>query len=119
MEDMFIDMVNSDGIYDFVFKIVFLFGDGGNVLFVMFDLFVSGDEVVDEGEDGYDDVFGDGDNVGVGDFGDGDIVVGFVGGIEVDVVGINIGGDGNFKVFGFGEVFGGEVVGVEVGWMVS
>lgn len=118
-EDTLTDTANSDGTHDLVLKIVLLLGDGGNVPLATLDLLVSGDEVADEGEDGHDDVLGDGDNVGAGDLGDGDTAVGLVGGIEVDVVGTNTGGDGNLKVLGLGEALGGEVAGVEAGRMVS
>lgn len=60
-------------------------------------------------------MFGDGDDVGARDFGDGDAAIGLVGGVEVDMVGADAGGDGEFEVFGLGEAFGGEVAGVEAG----
>jgi len=55
----------------------------------------------------------DGDDVGAGDFGDGDAAVGLVGRVEVDVVGSDTCGDGDLQVLGFGEALGGEVTGVE------
>jgi len=57
----------------------------------------------------------DGDDVGAGDFGDGDAAVGLVGRVEVDVVGADTCSDGDLKVLGFGQTLGGEVTGVESG----
>lgn len=58
-------------------------------------------------------MFGDGNDVGAGDFGDGDTAIGLVCGIEVDVVGTDPGGDGELELFGFGKTFSGEVAGME------
>lgn len=112
-EDTLTDTANGDGTNDLVLEIVLLLGDGGNVPLAALDLLVSGDEVTDESEDGHDDVLSDGDDVGSGNLGDGDTAVGLVGGIEVDVVGTNTGGDGDLEVLGLGEALGGEVAGVE------
>ena len=72
-----------------------------------------GDEVTDEDEDGHDDVFGDGDDIGACHFGDGDTAVGLVGCVQVDVVGADTSGNGNLELLGFCETLGGEVAGVE------
>lgn len=112
-QNAFTDATDGHGADDFVLEIVFAFGDGGDVPIALCDLFVGGDEVADEDEDGHDDVFGDGDDVGAGDFGDGDAAIGFVGGVEVDVVGADASGNGEFELLGFGETFGGEVARVE------
>ena len=74
---------------------------------------MSGDEVADEDEDGHDDVFGDRDDVGAGNFSDGDASVGLVSGVEVDMVGANAGGDGEFEVFRFGKAVGCQVARME------
>jgi hypothetical protein len=63
-------------------------------------------------------VLGDGDDVGAGHLGDGDAAVGLVGGGQVDVVGADAGGDGDFEVLGLGEALRGQVAGVEAGWIV-
>ena len=112
-EHTFADTADCDGADDFVLEVVFVLGDGGDVPVACLDLLVGGDEVAHEGENGHDDMFGDGDDVGAGDFGDGDAAVGGVGGVEVDVVGADAGGDGDFEVLRFGETFGGQVAGVE------
>jgi len=104
---------NSDSTDNLVLEIVLVLGHGGNVPVSTADHLVGRDEVADEGEDGHDDVLGDRDDVGAGDFGDGDTAVGFVGGVEVDVVGSNTGSDGDLELLGFGEALGGEVAGVE------
>ena len=77
------------------------------------------DEVADEDEDGHDDVFGNGDDVGAGHFGNRDPSIGLVGGVEVDVIGSNTGSDGELEVLGFGEAFGRQVARVEAGWSSS
>lgn len=58
-------------------------------------------------------MFGDRDDIGARDLGDGDSAVGLVGGVEVDVVGADAGGDGELEVLGLFEALGGEIAGVE------
>ena len=60
-------------------------------------------------------MLGDGDDIGAGDFGDGDTSVGGVGGVQIDVVASDTSCDGEFKLFGFCEPFGGQVAWVESG----
>lgn len=55
----------------------------------------------------------DGDNIGASHLGDGDTAVGFVGGIEVDVVRANAGSDGKFELLRPLETLLGEVARVE------
>lgn len=74
---------------------------------------MSRDKVADEGEDGHDDVFGDGDDIAAGDFGDSDTSVGLVGGVEINVVGANTGSDGDLELLCFGETLGSQVARVE------
>ena len=107
------DSAHSNGSNNLVLEIVFVLGHTSDVPFAGLDLLVRGDEVAHEDEDGHDDVLGDGDDVGAGDLGHGDATVGLVGGIEVDVVGADTGGDGELELLGFGETFGVEVARVE------
>lgn len=107
------DPSDSDGSDDLVLQVVLVLRDGSDVPLAAFDLLVGGNEVADQREDGHDDVFGDGNDVGAGDFGDGDTAIGLVGGIEVDVVGTDPGGDGELELFGFGKTLSGEVAGME------
>ena len=100
------DSAHSNGSNNLVLEIVFVLGHTSDVPFAGLDLLVGGDEVADEDEDGHDDVLGDGDDVGAGHFGHSDAAVGLVGGIEVDVVGADAGGDGELELLGFGETFG-------------
>lgn len=72
---------------------------------------VSGNEVPDQQQHVHDDMFSDRGNIGSGDLEDLDLS--FDGGLEVDVVRANTGGDANFKVLGLLEEVGGEVSGVE------
>lgn len=58
-------------------------------------------------------MFGNGDDIGAGNFSDDDSTIGLVGCIEVDMVGANTSGDGEFEVLGFGETFGGQVARVK------
>ena len=55
----------------------------------------------------------DGNDIGACDFGDGDTAIGLVGGVQVDVVGADAGGDGELEVLGLCEALGREVSGVE------
>ena len=73
------DAANGDGADDFVLEVVFVLGDGGDVPVASLNLFVSGHEVADQGEDGHYDVLGDGDDVRAGDFGHGDAAISGVG----------------------------------------
>ena len=58
-------------------------------------------------------MFGNGDDIGAGDFSDGDTAVSLVGGVQVDVVGANASSNGNFEIFGFRQTFCGQVARVE------
>lgn len=60
-------------------------------------------------------MLGDGDDIGAGDFGDGDTAVGLVGGIEVDVVRADTSGDGELELLGLGQALGSQVTRVEAG----
>jgi len=74
---------------------------------------VGGDKVADEGQDGHDNVLGDGDDIGAGHFDDCNATIGFIGCVEVDVVRTDTGGDGDLELLCFGEAFGGQIAGVE------
>ena len=106
---------DGNGADDFIFEIILAFGHCCDIPIATRDLFVSWDKVADKDEDGHDDVLGNGDDVGAGDFGNGDASIGLVGGVQVDMVGSNTGGDGEFEVFGLGEAFGGQVARVKAG----
>lgn len=112
-QDTLADTADGDGADDFVLEVVFILGDGGDVPVTGLDLLVGGDEVADEGEDGHDDVLGNGDNVGASDFGNGDTAIGGVGGIQVDVVGADTGGDGDLELLRLGKTLSVQVAGVE------
>jgi hypothetical protein len=107
------DAADSDGTDNLVLEIVLILGDLGNVPLALGDLLVGGDEVADEGQDGHNNVLGDGDDVGASDLGDGDTAVGLVGGIEVDVVRPDTSSDGELQVLSLGQTLCGEVTGVE------
>jgi hypothetical protein len=103
----------SNSSYNLALEIKLILCGGSDVPFTSLDLFMRGDEVTDEDEDGHDDVFGDGDDIGAGYFGDGDTAVGLVGCVQVDVVGADTSGNGNLELLGFCETLGSEVAGVE------
>lgn len=107
------DPADGDGTDDLVLEIVLVLGRAGHIPLAGLDLLVGGDEVADEDEDGHDDMLGDGDDVGAGHLGDGDAAVGGVGGIQVNVVRPDTGGDGKLEFLGLCETLGGKVTGVE------
>ena len=112
-EDPLADPAHRHSTHDFVFKIILILRNASNVPFTCRYHLMSRDKVADEIEDGHDDVLCHGDDVGAGDLGDGDAAIGRVGGVEVDVVGADAGGDGEFEVFGFGEALRCEIAWVE------
>lgn len=112
-QDTLADAADSDGADNLALQVKLVLGGLGDVPVTALNHLVGGDEVADEQQDGHDDVLSDGDDVGAGDLGDGDTAVGLVGGIEVDVVGANTGGDGELQVLGLGEALSGQVTRVE------
>ena len=114
-QDALADAADGDGADDFALEVELVLGDGGDVPLAVADLVVRGDEVADQEEDGHDDVLSDGDDVGAGDFGDGDTAVGLVGGVQVDVVRADTCGDSELELLGLGQALGSQVTGVEAG----
>lgn len=120
-EDTLSDTANSDGTDDLVLEIELVLGDGSDVPFTSLDLLVSGNEVADKGEDGHDNVLSDGGDVAASNFGNGDTSIGLVGGVEVNVIRTNTGGDCDLEVLGFGKTLCGQVTRVETekDWKIS
>jgi hypothetical protein len=58
-------------------------------------------------------VLGNRDDVGAGNFCDGDTAIGLVRSIEVDVVGSDTGSDSKLELLSLCETFGGQVSGME------
>lgn len=114
-EDTLTNTADSDSTDDLTLEVELVLGDGGNIPVTVLDLLVGGDKVADEKEDGHDDVLGNRDDVGASDLGNGDTAVGGVGGVQVNVVRTNTGGDGELELLGLGETLSGEVTGVEGG----
>lgn len=106
---------NGHGTNDLALKVVLVLGDFSNVPISTSNLLVCWNKVSDEDKGGHDDVLSDRDNVGSSDLGDGDTTVGLVGGIEVDVVRTNTGGDGNLELLGLGQTLSSQVSRVETG----
>jgi hypothetical protein len=103
----------SDGTDNLALEIELVLGSGSDIPLTSLDLFVCGDEVADEDEDSHDDVLGDRDDVGAGDFSNGDAAIGRVRSVQVDVVGSNTSSDGKLQLLGLCETFSGEVAWVE------
>jgi len=118
-EDTLTDTSNGNGSDNLALEIELVLGRLGDVPVATGDLLACGTEVADESEDGHDNVLGDGDDVGAGDFGDGDAAVGLVGLVQVDVVRANTGSDGDLEVLALLQAVGGEVTGVEADLFVS
>ena len=107
------DAADGNGTNDLVLEIILVLRNGSDVPLASGNLLVGGHEVADEGEDGHDDVLGDGHDVGASNLGHGDTAIGLVGSIEVDVVRTDTSSDGNLEVLRLGETFGSQVAGVE------
>ena len=107
------DAADAHSADDLVLQVVLVLGHGGHVPAAAGDLLVRGHEVAHQHQDGHDDVLGHGDDVRARDLGDGDAPVGLVGGVQVDVVGADAGGDGELELLRLGEALSGEVAGVE------
>jgi len=112
-EDTLTDTADGDGTDNLVLEVVLVLGDSGDVPVTAGNHLVSRGVVTDEGKDGHDDVLSNGDDVGSGDFGDGDTTVGLVGGVEVDVVRTDTGSDCKLEVLGLCKTLSGEVTRVE------
>ena len=98
---------DSDCAHDLVLEIVFVLRNGGDVPVSTCNLLMSWNKVADECEDGHKNMLCHGYNIGASDFGDRDAAVGFVPGIEVNVVGSNARSDGKFELLSFSESFSG------------
>ena len=99
--------------YNLALEVILILRSRGDVPVALDDLLVGGHEIADQHEDGHEDVFSDRDDVRACHFGDRDAAVGGVGGVEVDVIGTDTGGDSQLELLRFGEALGGEVARVE------
>ena len=86
---------NSHCADNLVFEVILVLCNSSHVPFAALDLLMGWNEVSDEKEDGHDDVLGYRDDVGAGDFGNGDTTISLVGSIQIDVVRPNTGCDSN------------------------
>jgi hypothetical protein len=84
-QDTFADTSDTDGGNDFALEIEGVLCHLGDVPVTSCDLFVGGNKVADESEDGEDDVFSDGDDVGSSDFSNEKFLL--VGSSQIDMVG--------------------------------
>lgn len=80
---------------------------------------MGGDEVADQDEDGHEHVLSHRDDIGAGDFGNGDATVSLVGSVQVDVVRTDTGGDGDLQLLRLGQSLSGEVARVEAVGLLS
>ena len=104
---------DSNRAHHLVLEVVLVLGHLGHVPLALDNLLVGGNKVADKGEDGHDDVLGDGNDVGSSHLGDGDATIGLVGGVEVDMVRSNTSGNGELEVLRLGKTLCGQVTGVE------
>ena len=104
---------NSDCTYNLVLKVIFVLSNSGNVPVAAGNLFVSWDEVADEREDSHENMLCHGHDVGASNFSNGNTTIGFVCGIEVNVIRSNAGGNGELKLLSFSESFGRQVTWME------
>lgn len=96
-----------------------LLGGSSDVPVTGLDLLVSRDKVADEDEDSHKHVLSDGDDVRASNLSNSDTAIGFIGSVEVDVVGTDTSSDGNLQLLCLGQPLGGEVAGVEAVGEVS
>jgi hypothetical protein len=112
-QDTLTDTSHGNGTDDLALEIELVLGRSSDVPLTILDLFVCGDEVADEDEDGHDHVLCDGDDVRAGDFCNGDAAIGRVRSVEVDVIGTDTSSDSKLELLGLCETLGGQVPGVE------
>lgn len=104
---------HSNGTDRLSLQVVLVLGNSGNVPVTRSDLLVSWNKVADQHENGHDDMFSDGHDVGARDLSNGNTAVGLVGSVEVDVIGTDTRSDGQLQVLGLGETLRSQVTGVE------
>ena len=109
----FTNTPNSDRTYNFVLEVVFILRNSGNVPVSTGDLLVCWDEVANQGEDSHENMLCHRYDVGTSHFGDGDTTIGFVRGIQVNVVRSNASGNGELELFCFCESLGGQITWME------
>lgn len=83
-------------------EVKLVFGRLCNIPPSLLDHLVGRDEIPNEDQDGHDDVLGYGHDVRTSNLGDGDAAIGLVGGIQVDMIRANAGGDGKLELLGLG-----------------
>ncbi len=104
---------DSDGTYNLVLKVVFVLSNSGDVPVSTRNLLVSWDKIADKGENGHENMLCHGHNVGASHFSNSDTTVGFVCGIEVNMVRSNAGGDCELELLSLGESFRGQITRME------
>lgn len=96
------DTPNGYGTDRLALEIELVLGGGCDVPFASLDLLVCRHEVTYQDQDGHDDVLSYRYNVGAGDLGHRNTTVGFVGNVEVDMVGADTGSDGKLEFLRLG-----------------
>ncbi|KAL2290575.1 hypothetical protein FJTKL_15622 [Diaporthe vaccinii] len=116
-QDTLTDTANGDGTNDLALEIKLVLGSLGDIPVSTLNLLMGGHKVADEGQDGHDDMLGNGDDVGARDLGNSNATVGGVGSVQVNMVGADTSGDSELQVLRLSETLGGQVARVEaVGW---
>jgi hypothetical protein len=77
---------DSNSTYNFSFQVIFILCRACHIPVSGFDLFVCRDKVSNKVENGHDDMFGDRNDIGSSDLGDGDTTIDFVCSIQIDMV---------------------------------
>lgn len=95
------------GSLTFAFEIVRVLGDSRHVPLLGHDLLMRRCIIADQDQDLHDDMFSDRDDVGTGDFGNGNLPL--VGRVEVDVVGTDTSSLTQLEVLGFRDDLTGQV----------
>lgn len=111
LQDTVADAARAERADDFAFEVERVARDVRHPPLATLDHLMRGHEVAHEEEDVHDDVLRDGDDVGACNLQDLDVPLD--GGIEVDVVGPNTGGDTDLEVLGLGDELASEVARVE------
>lgn len=113
LQDPVPDSAAADGADHLAFEVESVASNLGNVPVIGDDLLVGGDLVSDQCQDGHDDMLGDTDDVGAGNFGDGNLVL--VGRIQIDMITANAGSDAKLELRGLLDQVGREIARVEGG----
>ena len=104
---------NSNCTYNLVLEVILVLSNSSDIPVSTRHLLVSWDEVANKGEDSHENMLCHRYDVGTSHFSDGDTTIGFVRGIQVNVVRSDASGNGELELFSFSESLGGQVTWME------